>query len=218
MGVLSEEPIGGAVCVTLSQRQPIACALSAVCAVRRDGKTPGCRTQGCNASTHGDERKSAARVDRDAVGSEQFHERAGIPRGEIDTADAVVADVLGNTPREQLQAGGRVVRLVGTGGCALCGIVRRGFAGWARTVTSAKLPLGSIAMPKGRSNRALVPRPSLKPWVLPASVVVFPVGMSTRRTRWFEKSCKLGAGNKIEQGINRVACSVVRLSGGGGAA
>ena len=187
------------VCVTLSQRQPKACALSAMCAVRRDGKTPawvqdaGVLAQGCNASTHGDEGKSAARVDRNVVGIGQTHERAGIPRGEIDTADAAVAEVLGQH--------------------AACAAVSRwpcGAAGWsrwvcavrdatrvcrlgARTVTSAKLPLGSIAMPKGWLNRALVARPSLKPLVLPASVVVFPVGMSTRRTRWFVKSCKLGA-------------------------
>ena len=46
------------------------------------------------------------------------------------------------------------------GGCAVCGRAR----GQARTATSAKAPLGSIAMPLGLKNRAaLVLTPSLKP-------------------------------------------------------
>ena len=59
----------------------------------------------------------------------------------------------------------------------------RGGAGQARTATSAKVPLGAIAMPTGFSNWALAPTPSLKPRVLPSSVVVSPVAISTRRTR-----------------------------------
>ena len=57
-------------------------------------------------------------------------------------------------------------------------------AGKASTVTSANVLLGSIATLLGLKNMALAPTPSLKPGVLPASVVVAPVAMSTRRTRW----------------------------------
>ena len=63
-----------------------------------------------------------------------------------------------------------------------------GMLGQARTLTSAKSPCGSIAMPIGELNRALVPTPSLKPSVLPASVVVSPVVGSTFRMRWFFQS------------------------------
>ena len=73
------------------------------------------------------------------------------------------------------------------------------FAGWRhagvygggrRTATSAKVPLGSMVTPLGRLNRALLPSPSRKPRVpLPASVVVAPVAMSTRRMRLFQRSC-----------------------------
>ena len=63
----------------------------------------------------------------------------------------------------------------------------RGEAGEARTPTRAKVPLGSIATPLGELNRALVPTAaSLKPLVLPASVVVAPVVTSTRRMRLFK--------------------------------
>ena len=76
------------------------------------------------------------------------------------------------------------------GGCAAVGEGRdaRGVqGGQARTVTSAKSPLGAIATPMGRMNWALVPElPSLKPVTpLPASVVVAPVvlPLNLRRPR-----------------------------------
>jgi len=69
-------------------------------------------------------------------------------------------------------------------GC-LRGMTRRGGAiKGAGTVTSANVPLGSIAMPIQRPKWALVPTPSGEPAVLlPASVVTFLVARSTRRTR-----------------------------------
>ena len=62
----------------------------------------------------------------------------------------------------------------------------RATRGWgqARTLTSAKSPFGSIAMPIGLENWALVPTPSLKPLLLPASVVVSPLLRSIFRIRW----------------------------------
>eukprot|EP00964_Phaeocystis_antarctica_P114900 scaffold78857_cov57-Phaeocystis_antarctica.AAC.1 len=61
----------------------------------------------------------------------------------------------------------------------------RGHGGGRRTATSAKVPLGSIAMPPGYWNQALPPAPSPKPREpLPASVVVAPLAISTRRIRW----------------------------------
>eukprot|EP00964_Phaeocystis_antarctica_P128451 scaffold92250_cov61-Phaeocystis_antarctica.AAC.4 len=67
----------------------------------------------------------------------------------------------------------------------------QGYTGGGRgTTTSAKVPLGSIAMPQGLLNRALSPTPSPKPAEpLPASVVVAPVAISTRRMRWLPVSC-----------------------------
>ena len=57
-------------------------------------------------------------------------------------------------------------------------------------MTSAKIPLGSIATYTGAVNSTLPPSPSRKPRVpLPASVVVFPVAMSTWRMRLSTMSC-----------------------------
>jgi hypothetical protein len=57
--------------------------------------------------------------------------------------------------------------------------------GGRRTETSAKVPLGSIATSYGSLNMALPLAPSPKPAEpLPASVVVSPVAISTRRMRW----------------------------------
>ena len=77
------------------------------------------------------------------------------------------------------------------------GMARRGGAGQARTATSAKVPLGAIAMPTGFSNWALAPTPSLEPRVLPASVVVSPVAISTRRTRLPPDSCDTSWGHTL---------------------
>ena len=64
------------------------------------------------------------------------------------------------------------------------------YGGGRRTATSAKAPLGSIATQVGILNMALPLAPSPKPAEpLPASVVVSPVAISTRRTRWFQASC-----------------------------
>ena len=58
-------------------------------------------------------------------------------------------------------------------------------AGEARTATTAKVPLRSIAMLEGVLNWASVPTPSRKPRVpLPANVVVSPVSRLTWRIAW----------------------------------
>ena len=101
----------------------------------------------------------------------------------------------------------------------------RGCGGEARTATRAKVPLGSIAMALGRPNRALVPTAaSLKPLVLPASVVVAPEVRSIRRMRWLLRSCDApGAGTLSErrkpathQRQWRQRASLPRSGGGGG--
>ena len=154
--------------------------------------------------THDDERESAARVDCDAPGlvepgadagavavaSRAIESRAATseggdhPGGEVDTADAVAGRVLrcimGNTDRTAKPmtrcGGGHAARL----GCGVETVCRRG-----STETSANVPLGSIATPRGKLNLALAPAPSPKPRTpLPASVVVTPVAISTRRMRW----------------------------------
>ena len=98
---------------------------------------------------------------------------------------------------EEHQAGARRGMAIGMG-CSLQRVrggdtrdgAMGGGAGEARTATSAKPPLGSIAMPTGYMNLALPPAPSRKPAEpLPASVVVAPVARSTRRTRWLPRSC-----------------------------
>eukprot|EP00964_Phaeocystis_antarctica_P035207 scaffold20089_cov59-Phaeocystis_antarctica.AAC.3 len=68
----------------------------------------------------------------------------------------------------------------------------RGYEGGRRTPTSAKVPVGSIATPRGPENLALAPVPSRKPRVpMPARVVVAPVAMLTRRIR---RVCRLRNG------------------------
>ena len=61
--------------------------------------------------------------------------------------------------------------------CSGAGCADAGMLGQARTLTSAKLPSGSIAMPIGELNS-----------VLPTSVLVSPVLGSTFRMRWFFQS------------------------------
>ena len=63
--------------------------------------------------------------------------------------------------------------------------------GQARTATSAKVPLGSIATSAGEENCASVPSmASLKPSMpLPARVVTAPVVRSIRRIRWLPLAC-----------------------------
>ena len=68
--------------------------------------------------------------------------------------------------------------------------------GSQRTVTSANVPLGSIATASGNLNCALPP--SRKPRPLPpASVVVTPVAMSMLRMRWASRSCRTAWGEGI---------------------
>ena len=131
------------------------------------------------------------------------------PGGEVDTADPVVAFGLRCIRHEHAlseeQASGAVWLLQAPlrgrrcwpgpwGVCARrvhrCGgeATTRGVrGGQARTATSAKAPLGAIAILLGYSNCALVPMSaSLKPGMpVPARVVVAPVVMSTRRIRSF---------------------------------
>ena len=64
----------------------------------------------------------------------------------------------------------------------MCGMA--GCGGGKRTPTSAKVPLGSIAMPRGLWNWALSLAPLKKPAVpLPAKMVVAPVAILTWRMR-----------------------------------
>ena len=70
------------------------------------------------------------------------------------------------------------------GGYAVCRA-----RGQARTATSAKAPVGSIAIPLGLENWALVPTPSLNPSMpVPASVVVSPLVRLIFRMRWLSLS------------------------------
>ena len=126
------------------------------------------------AGTYGNERVGAFRVDSDALWEEESGagavavfeacnapytvafawtgERGCLARPEVDLPDAL---------------GPKVLRYA-WGVCggrhgAVCGGARREDAGQARTATSAKAPFGSIAIPLGKSNWALVPSPSFKP-------------------------------------------------------
>ena len=177
------------------------------------------RCGGRGRGTHRDEREAASRVDRDATRAVEpgaaagavaeatraaAGERGGRPSGDVDTADTVAGSVLrcimGEHPEEELvnRRSGRTGNRCGTYAACEAGVPSagwRGYGGGRRTATSAKVPLGSIAMPTGRLNRALPPAPLLKPRVLPASVVVAPVAMSTRRIRWLLPSCDASCDN-----------------------
>ena len=123
---------------------------------------------------HRDEHNTAAaRVDRDAqrvmeLGAaagaveEAFGaaagERGGHPGGDLDTADTVVIFVLRcimgeNTLKKRAKPKVWPVRSLVRhvrGGCAVCGMAGcGGYEGGRRTATSAKVPLGSIATPRG---------------------------------------------------------------------
>ena len=76
-------------------------------------------------------------------------------------------------------------------------------AGEARTATTAKVPLRSIAMSQGRLNWASVPTPSRKPAVLPANVVVAPVLRLTWRIRWLPYSCGASWEGHAERGASQ---------------
>ena len=141
-------------------------------------------------------------------------EGGGRPGSDFDTADAVVLAVLRYISGTRAHAERGASRWRGVcggghqtleGGGAGLGRVSarrvrpaagegydvRGVGGEARTPTSAKAPLGSIATPKRFLNCALVPTTSsLKPFTpLPARVVVAPVAISTRRMRLMPLSC-----------------------------
>ena len=79
-------------------------------------------------------------------------------------------------------------------------------AGEARTATTAKVPLRSIAMSQGRLNWASVPTPSWRPAEpVPANVVAAPVSRLTLRIRWLLRSCDASWEGHAERGaINAV--------------
>ena len=131
----------------------------------------------CGRGTHRDEREGAVRVDGDAPGVFELGAAAGAveeatgaaagegggrPGGNFDTADTVVLTVLrcimGEHTEEELnRRSGRTV--CGGNRCGPYAVCEAGVpsTGWRdagirwgrRTATSAKVPLGSIAMPNG---------------------------------------------------------------------
>eukprot|EP00964_Phaeocystis_antarctica_P023327 scaffold13055_cov56-Phaeocystis_antarctica.AAC.4 len=176
--------------------------------------------------THRDEREGAARVDRDATrvlepgdsaraveeaSRAGAGERGGRPGRDVDTADPAVPLVLRcimGQRTEEMLVNRRSVAALETGAaptpcarrCRLRDCGMRGHGGGRRTATSAKVPLGSMATPNGPSNRALPRAPSRKPLLpLPASVVVAPVAMSTRRMRLPLWSCDASWDNALRK-------------------
>ena len=149
---------------------------------------------GCGRGTHRDEREGAARVDRDAKREPELGAAAdaveealgsaagkqgGRPGGDVETADVepVLRFIMGEHTEKELKTEGLF---------ALCREPVR------RTVTSAKVPLRSIATPRRLMNWALPPlmkppaplmMPSTPLVPVPARVVVAPVAISTRRIR-----------------------------------
>eukprot|EP00964_Phaeocystis_antarctica_P098557 scaffold64565_cov62-Phaeocystis_antarctica.AAC.1 len=129
--------------------------------------------------THRDEREGAARVDRDAIRAIEpgtaagavaeaigaaAGERGGRPGGDVDTADPLVAKILRcimkrHAEEELKRSSGRAAcggnRCYAPTPCARRVLCRlrdggmRGYGGGRRTATSAKVPLGSIAMSRG---------------------------------------------------------------------
>ena len=139
------------------------------------GVQKGCSESKPERHAHRDERISAARLDGDATrvlepgvvaGAVEeatgaaAGERGGCPGGDVDTADPVVVIVLrcimGQDTEDMLM--NRRSGRTGTGAaptpcarrvCRRRDGAMRGYGGGRRTPTSAKVPLGSMAMPVG---------------------------------------------------------------------